>query len=441
MLCRPCVHITECPNRPYYYLRRPSASTPEVRYQYPSCQPSITTLLPRMYVGILCTYDIYTYIWTALQVDGVDALWHVAFTCQIWSIHIRDIPSHMCYITDTHVRHGAYTCMTKLIHTCDKTHPCVWHDSFACVMLHLQLPGTMHSHVWYDTFTFVTWCLHTCDVTRPHVWHDSFTRVTWHIHMRDMTHSQVWHDSSIHVIWRILTFDDTFMCVTWLIHICGTTRSHVWNDLFIRVTWIIHIYDMIHPHVCHATFTHETRRLNMCDLTHSYIWHNTFTRLMTHSRAWHDSSTRVAWLKNSPQGLLCPRSLPAFVHLPCLVLLCLPNLYIANRQLPDRICARSLGTIPLPSFCHRCSLCVQSWLLYRCTRRLGVWVCVCLPRRSSRLNHSRRRVLIFMCVYVFLCTYGCVCVCVWVCDCFTRCRHVLVDVSVIRSANRVCILL
>jgi len=128
--------------------------------------------------------------------------WYVndSFACATWPTQIS-WAIHVCDITHLHVWYDSFTCVIRLIHTCDMTHS-------HCDMTHSNLLFQYLSdqRVWRDSFTCVTRIIYTCDMTHSHVRHDSFACATWliriysfiiwAIYTREMTLSHRWRHNS-----------------------------------------------------------------------------------------------------------------------------------------------------------------------------------------------------------------------------------------------------
>jgi len=236
--------------------------------------------------------------------SSVLRVWHDAFTCVTWLIHLCDMThsymlrdSHKCVLSSATLldnpassrvtgripvcgmMHSCWTwlihmlaCWPWLIHVCDMTHTCVWHDSYMCV--------TWLIHVCPHLRDLRAWLIHVCDMTHSYVWHDSFICVTWRIHMCDKTHVRL---------------------RAWLIHVCDMT--HVTQNSFICVAWLIHMCDMTHSCV--------TWLIHMCDLTHSYgrqdsretVWKEPYMSEKSHTSCGKNpifSKNRLISYKKSP---------------------------------------------------------------------------------------------------------------------------------------------
>jgi len=106
-------------------------------------------------------------------------IWHHAFTCVTWYMHICKMTRHMWreLFTCVCVCVCACVCVTWLIHTCDISAVSV----AACLNA---------------ACACVTWLIHMCDMTLSYVWHGPF--------ICDVTHSYVCHDSRTRVISHML---------------------------------------------------------------------------------------------------------------------------------------------------------------------------------------------------------------------------------------------
>jgi len=154
-------------------------------------------------------------------------VWHDQFTCVTWPIHMCDIPIHI-----PRILRGCVSNMTHLY---------VWHDS--------PIWDMTHSELVYEQFTFGTWLLGMWDMTHSYVRRDSFTCVwvTWLIHMWDIIYSYggTWLNSYVWHVSFICVCHYVFMYVCVLIHSYECDMIHVmcvWDESFTSV-WV-----MTHTH-------------------------------------------------------------------------------------------------------------------------------------------------------------------------------------------------
>ena len=261
-------------------------------------------------------------------------VWHTAFICVTYSVHMCNIPplvtvvtswlapgvcGHGSFIRVTWLIHmwgqDSFICVTWRIHMCDMECWNMWHPPLVVVVITSLEPEicghdslifmTWLIHTWYDSFTCVTcvtWSIRMCDLTSLYVWHDLFIYVTWRIYMHDVPYSCTWHPAFICVTWHIHTRDITYLYVwniaftstTYLLPVCETTHSYVWHDAFIRATdAFICVTSPIH--VWHDSFIYYVRPpVHICEMTHSYVW-RMHTCDMTQSYVWHNSFLCVKW--------------------------------------------------------------------------------------------------------------------------------------------------
>ena len=181
-------------------------------------------------------------------------VWHGSFICVTWLIHMRTRwPLYFCSCTNRGYcygwhdagKSGVCICATWFILINDMTHSFAGH-SYVYVSVRGQI-GIIHkcdmTHpcAWHDLSTCLTWLIHMCDrfvcrtQWRIHVGSvrgqlRAFIRVTWHVPVRDMTCSYVWH------IHSYVSHDSFMICRTqWRIHV---SSWHVHTCQF--VTWCSH---------------------------------------------------------------------------------------------------------------------------------------------------------------------------------------------------------
>jgi len=236
-------------------------------------------------------------------------VWHDAFTCETWHIHMREMTYSyagvymlrdcfnvsMCDLTHFYVKydfvfgqwqgvrwlfghwysyawHDSYRCAKRLIHVCDMKicvtwliHMCdmnysyVWRESLAFIYIW----DTFYSPEWHGWCICVTWFIHVCDMTvhtyimtyayvctpNADVWHESFIR-GGHVSfirtwMALSMHMNIMTGSRAFHDWIVSMPHDIFVSVTWLIHTWNPPHSSKWHDAYILVPWLIHIHDMI----------------------------------------------------------------------------------------------------------------------------------------------------------------------------------------------------
>ena len=226
-------------------------------------------------------------------------LWHDSFTCVRWHIRTRETThTHVCPDSSVHItRHtrtfdDAFTCVTRLIHTCG-----MWHDLFTHVpwLVHksdsyfarepykrdyiLQnrpvILTCMHDDVWHSFFQvsrakepykrdyilqkrpIILTCMD------DDVWHSSFQVLRANVsrHTCECVMSYTW------MTWRSHVWHDACTRVAWLILKCGTTHSLVWPDSFIHMTFPIS--SLAYECVTHMNALCHTHSAFMC-VTHSH---------------------------------------------------------------------------------------------------------------------------------------------------------------------------
>jgi len=94
----------------------------------------------------------------------------------------------------------------------------------------LHMRDMPHSHMLQDGFTCVTWLIHACNRTHPHLCHDLFTCVIW----RAMTHSYVtW---PLHMCtWRPRRCRVHRQDTKWMSTASSHVRTYAW---IIRATYV-----------------------------------------------------------------------------------------------------------------------------------------------------------------------------------------------------------
>ena len=158
-----------------------------------------------------------------------------------WLIYVRDT-------THSHDWHDPFTCVTWLIHICEK-YPLM------CVTRLIHMRDMTHSHMWHDPLICVSRLIHMRDMTHSHMWHDPLICVTRLTHMRDVTHSHMWHDPLICVTylrrqqhgcvqWSECLPSSTVLCVTWFIRV-------IWLNHMCAVEWMS-AFICVHSYVCTA---------------------------------------------------------------------------------------------------------------------------------------------------------------------------------------------
>jgi len=174
---------------------------------------------------------------------------HVWHDSDLERLLVCDMTHSMCGVTHCYVCNDSFTCVSvcvererererETLHMCD-----MWHDSCTCVTWLIHVCDKTHLHVWLDSCTCVTWRIQMCAMTHVHLWNEPRThhrthwhvwRVTWLMHMCEMTHSHVWHDSCPPAKWATNTPPCPLTCV-----MCAVTQLHVWHASFIHVVWLI----------------------------------------------------------------------------------------------------------------------------------------------------------------------------------------------------------
>jgi len=163
-----------------------------------------------------------------------------------------------------------YKVILVILHTCMSA--LVWHDAFTCMTWPIHVCGMTLSavelnyfpHVWRDTFTCESCRIRVCDMI--HV-----THVNASCHTNESCHTCADEWIMSHMRWRMNHVTHApFMSHTWMSHV--TRINHVTHAAFVCVTWFIRIC------VWHDSSTCVPWRIYMCEMTHANVCHDSFTR-------------------------------------------------------------------------------------------------------------------------------------------------------------------
>jgi len=172
----------------------------------------------------------------------------------LYTLDICDM-TFTCDMTHSHVWHGSFIGLTRLIYVCDVTHLSVRHDPFMCVPWLIHMCNMTHSCACHDSFICAS---DTCDI--EHTCHtvcsmshvsDAHMNESWHAH-EWVSHGTHMNDTvrrvTLNICMTCLTVCDTTLCILY-IYIDVTSEQRCIRNRhgsFIRVIWHIRVYDMPH---------------------------------------------------------------------------------------------------------------------------------------------------------------------------------------------------
>ena len=186
-------------------------------------------------------------------------VWHDAFICVTWRIHVYDM--HLSYV---------------VVHMCDMGHSHMWHDAFMCVICWFiwmsHATYVWHECVWHDPSMCVSWLIHTCDCITFHISQDAKEReghvVSINTGVNESCHILTSHVTYEWVMSHMNASCHTYECV--MSHMQMSHGTHDESAMFL--IWMSHV-----THMNCSCHTHE------CVMSHIWMGHVTHMNASCHS--------------------------------------------------------------------------------------------------------------------------------------------------------------
>jgi len=194
--------------------------------------------------GVICIFSYPTYYYGITST--IDVHWERCslHACE-WVTWMSQWVIHICDMTHSYVWHEcawvnvSFTCVTRLIQTCDMPHSYV-----------RRICNLNHSNVWHASFKYAPSFTHMCIMPYSNMQHASFTYATCLTHMCVMPHT-------ITCPTHMCVMSHTITCLT---HMCVIPHAYVYLSLFCT------------PSRVHVRFLPQTCRMHeYSDTLHTFF--------------------------------------------------------------------------------------------------------------------------------------------------------------------------